>query len=153
MFFLLTSCCNTFPSDSSQVSYESHVGSWISCWGSWCLSKLNEKKLSSSWCTYYRYVKIICLMYCTGICTIFMMIVRRVRVCHKLGWDTPKLYFQLLNDSETLGGFLGYLFFDEPKSQICSSNTIYTSNVGGFNHIIGSKVLLMGVCPSWMWLH
>ena len=47
----------------------------------------------------------------------------------------------------------GYLFLDEPKSQICSSNTIYTSNVGGFNHIIGSKVLLMGICPSRMWLH
>jgi hypothetical protein len=71
--------------------------------------KLNDKKLSSSWCTYYRYVKIIRLTYCTGICTIFMMIVRRVRVCHKLGWDTPKLYFQLLNDSEAL--IFGVPFF------------------------------------------
>lgn len=106
--------------------------------------KLNEKKRSSSWCTYYRYVKMICLMYCPGICNIFMMIVRRTRVCHKLGWDTPKLYFQLLNDSEAL--IFGVPFFwTNPRVRSVHPTPSITQMLGGSTISLGPK------CYWWYW--
>ena len=117
---------------------------WSAAGGHDIYQKLKEKKRSSSWCAYYRYVKIIRLMYCPGICNIFMMIVRRTRVCHKLGWDTPKLYFQLLNDSEAL--IFGVPFFwTNPRVRSVHTTPSIPQMLGGSTISLGPK------CYWWYW--